>query len=554
MDPSDRHRYRHLFIKRRHPALSQLARAVEALSCLASPAARGRTFLDIEPSGGIAALLALRHHGFADALVVEGHPDRRRLVRLNAVLNGVAGRVQVVDAVVAAAGARPRREVSRLSPSVGEKMTVKCVLQTSTVDALVDADLIDPRGVSLAWLAGGGDHAGIIGSMQTLFEAGVPVVVIPDREQDATASALTDVLVDACARFVDLGAAEGRFGAVEAASALPAVLARDVGARGASGLLLLPGSALLARRAGPNVREDRRAEYRRIVQARRSEPVVIDQPLALISQPHGSGGTLLKRLFDGHPQCHTMPDELVLNWQATAGGSRSEPIAAAATAAGDTRDAPMRPASLQQAIFADQLARYRVPTPRAMMNSFFTAYFNAWLDYQRLPASDKRWVTALRSGILGHEHEDELRIFAQTYPDGHLITIVRDPRGWFAASPGHGAGDGEIESVMASWSASVRHVERLADVLGDRLIVLSLEDLVARTHAVMHDLAGLLGIDFASELCIPTRNTIAITAGAFEAPGARVLTEDQTECIDDLAGALHQSTLERFVRPLGSKA
>ena len=550
MDPSDRHRYRHLFIKRRHPALTQLARAIEALSCLASPAARGRTFLDIEPIGGVAALLALRHHGFADALVVEGHPDRRRLVLLNAILNGVAGRVQVVDAVVAAAGAPPRREVSRLSPSVGEKMTVKCVLQTSTVDALVEADLIDPRAVSLAWLAGGGDQAGIIRSMQTLFEAGVPVVVIPDREQDDTASALTDVLVDACARFVDLGAAEGRFGAVEAASALPAVLARDVGARGESGLLLLPGSALLARRAGPNVREDRRAEYRRIVQARRSEPVVIDQPLALISQPHGSGGTLLKRLFDGHPQCHAMPDELVLNWQATAGGSRSEPIAVAA----DTRDAPMRPASLQQAIFADQLARYRVPTPRAMMNSFFTAYFNAWLDYQQLPGWDKRWVTASRPVILGHEHENELRIFAQTYPDGRLITIIRDPRGWFAASPGHGAGDNEIESVMASWSASVRHVERLADVLGDRLIVLSLEDLVSRTHAVMHDLAGLLDIDFGFGLCNPTRNTIPITAGAVDEPGARVLTEEQIERIDDLAGALHQSILERFVRPLGSTA
>src|SRR5204863_7219947 len=40
------------------------------------------------------------------------------------------------------------------------------------------------------------------------------------------------------------------------------------------------------------------------LQQRRENVVEVDQPLALISQAQRSGGTLLVRLFDGHPQCH----------------------------------------------------------------------------------------------------------------------------------------------------------------------------------------------------------------------------------------------------------
>src|SRR5207244_13140535 len=42
----------------------------------------------------------------------------------------------------------------------------------------------------------------------------------------------------------------------------------------------------------------------------RENVVPVDQPLALICQAQRSGGTLLGRLFDGHPQCHAHPHEL----------------------------------------------------------------------------------------------------------------------------------------------------------------------------------------------------------------------------------------------------
>ena len=43
---------------------------------------------------------------------------------------------------------------------------------------------------------------------------------------------------------------------------------------------------------------------------RRDNVVPVREPLVLICQAQRSGGTLLARLFDSHPQCHAHPHEL----------------------------------------------------------------------------------------------------------------------------------------------------------------------------------------------------------------------------------------------------
>ena len=53
-----------------------------------------------------------------------------------------------------------------------------------------------------------------------------------------------------------------------------------------------------------------RRELLLIVRARRRTLVWTDQPLVMITQMPRSGGTLLARLFDGHPACHVFPREL----------------------------------------------------------------------------------------------------------------------------------------------------------------------------------------------------------------------------------------------------
>ena len=51
-------------------------------------------------------------------------------------------------------------------------------------------------------------------------------------------------------------------------------------------------------------------EYATLLSAVVHRLVPVDQPLVLITQAPRSGGTLLMRLFDGHPACHAIPHEL----------------------------------------------------------------------------------------------------------------------------------------------------------------------------------------------------------------------------------------------------
>ena len=62
-----------------------------------------------------------------------------------------------------------------------------------------------------------------------------------------------------------------------------------------------------------------------------------------------------------------------------------------------------------------------------MLDAYFTSYFNAWLDNQNLYTGPKRVVTGFTPRLAMDEGSVE-RFFA-AYPDGTLVSIVRDPRG-----------------------------------------------------------------------------------------------------------------------------
>src|SRR6476469_9076560 len=61
---------------------------------------------------------------------------------------------------------------------------------------------------------------------------------------------------------------------------------------------------------GDDLRDAR--ELRTLARVRAEHAVSVREPLVLVSQIQRSGGTLLSRLFDGHPECHAHPYELKL--------------------------------------------------------------------------------------------------------------------------------------------------------------------------------------------------------------------------------------------------
>ena len=49
-----------------------------------------------------------------------------------------------------------------------------------------------------------------------------------------------------------------------------------------------------------------------MVRSKSENIITVDQPMVLISQAPRSGGTLLKRLFDNHNECHVYPVEFAM--------------------------------------------------------------------------------------------------------------------------------------------------------------------------------------------------------------------------------------------------
>jgi hypothetical protein len=261
--------------------------------------------------------------------------------------------------------------------------------------------------------------------------------------------------------------------------------------------------------------------------------------MLLISQVQRAGGTLLSRLFDGHPECFAHPMELKWgrpakwNWPSFAadaamrdreafdlldevwvrkalrhGGygkyAQSAPV-------NGTRHRPRYPFAfdrgLAQEVFADAYRHRRPGVRRDALDAYLTAFFNAWLDYQNLYATPKRWVTAFVPRLA--MHADSLERFFEDYPDGMLVTIVRDPRTWFASASRHTFPSDPAESLR-HWTASTQSSLSAAERYGDRVIVVLFEDLVLRTRAVMQGICSRTGLTFSESMLQPTYNGMPV--------------------------------------------
>jgi hypothetical protein len=262
--------------------------------------------------------------------------------------------------------------------------------------------------------------------------------------------------------------------------------------------------------------------------------VPVREPLVLISQVQRSGGTLLSQLFDGHPQVHSHPGELHIgpgksHWPeldpsappdawfdalferitlefVEDGYSKSTP---GARSAGTFDVFPFRfDPELQRAIFLEQARPGS--TTREILDAYMTSYFNAWLDNGNLTSGPKQIVTAFAARLA--MNKPDLARYFRDYPDGTLVTIVREPRGWFESSRRYQARYEDVGRAVATWRRSTRSSLDARKRYGDRVVVLSFGHLVRETEPLMRRLAQRLGLTFSAELLAPTFNGQPIRA------------------------------------------
>jgi len=290
------------------------------------------------------------------------------------------------------------------------------------------------------------------------------------------------------------------------------------------------------------------AEYESALQHRLRYLVRVDQPLVLISQAGRSGGTLLLRLFDDHPECHVVPYELQRIFRGMS-GDLSSAEAAWRSLVAEKQFARRRPfllrPRLQRAIFEECAGRSTSSSPRELLDCFFTSYFNGWLDNRNLRTGPKRWVVGFEPGAT------KLEAHARHYPDGRVISLVRDPWSWYASRREKRAKWADIAVAIGDWS---KHVSSALDLQGaspDRVRVVLLADLLARTETTMRALADWLAIDFTESLLRPSFNGLpAGGRSSFHDVGSDIsvvplkrgsaLTAEESSFVADRAGGLYE--------------
>ena len=280
-------------------------------------------------------------------------------------------------------------------------------------------------------------------------------------------------------------------------------------------------------------------EYRRLRRQRVEHVVPVREPLVLISQIQRSGGTLLSQLFDGHPECHSHPGELHLGhphkliwprldlgasperwfdalYEQKVGRYLRKGYSKASRRLERGIDYDVLPflfaPTLQREIFL-RCAR-GAATERDVLDAYFTSFFNAWLDDHNLYSAPKRVVTGFAAGLAARG--EDVEAFFAVYPDGALVSIVRDPRGWYESARRYKDSYGDLDTALALWHASTEAAIAAKLDRPDRVTMLSYEQLVREPEGVMRGLAARVGITYSPVLLSPTFNGRPIRADSSE--------------------------------------
>ncbi len=304
----------------------------------------------------------------------------------------------------------------------------------------------------------------------------------------------------------------------------------------------------------------------------------VTEPLVLVSQIQRSGGSLLSQLFDGHPEIHAYPHELMMGYKKKCVWPRIdlndrperwfgiifEKMIIEHNIKGykkGRRDQETFPfilvPSLQKELFLKYIDSIQSITVRDVFDAYMTSYFGAWINNQSTNGR-KKFVTVFTPRL--STLKANMEFFFEIYPDGRLISLVRDPKNWFPSTLRHLPEKyGDLRGALSQWNESARAGLWNKERYGDRVCIIKFEDLVSKTEAVMRYLAEFLGIEFDDILLVPTFNKFPIKAhsrfkvenhGIVNSPLSkyRTLSEQEFDTIERMTGETYPRVLNEAVR------
>ena len=254
----------------------------------------------------------------------------------------------------------------------------------------------------------------------------------------------------------------------------------------------------------------------------------ITQPVIWICQPPRSGGTLLLRLFDGHPQVHVRPMPLTFRndvpWPKT---PEVRTLKTTFTMQQFSRRGFVKRASNRAQglvpIYFDRLwyktiySNSKIDNPRDVFNALATASFNAWRNYQNLYGAKKYVLFHTASALEG------IKNFSQIYPDGHVIFIARNPLDWLASATKlrkSSRYEGDLDQALLDYISCYENVPESA-------IVIDFDKLILEPKNTLTRLCEYIGIEYWPTFETTTANSIPVSANSSHGGGQRYSPDPQ---------------------------
>ena len=304
----------------------------------------------------------------------------------------------------------------------------------------------------------------------------------------------------------------------------------------------------------------------------------VTSPLVLISQIQRSGGSLLSQLFDGHPELHAHPHELKIGYPRKYTWPKLdlndhpkqwfetlfEPSVLDHFKTGYKKQKNLDETFLflslpflQRELFLNYFDSVEAKALRDIFDAYMTSYFGAWLNNQN-SFGQKKYITAFTARL--SMEKENMEAFFEIYPNGRLISVIRDPKNWYPSAVKHKPlVYDDINKSLDLWQKSARAMLWNKERFGDRVCILTFEDLVGNTESVMRYLAEFLAIKFDDDLLMPTFNKYPIKANtSFNAQQHGIinstltrhksLAPEELEIIDRMTKELHREVLSQAVR------
>jgi hypothetical protein len=150
--------------------------------------------------------------------------------------------------------------------------------------------------------------------------------------------------------------------------------------------------------------------------------------------------------------------------------------------------------------FSNSFSR-AITCSRDILNCYFTSFFASWGEWH--PTGRELAITGFMPRTMMVRRSQAQ--FRHDYPDGKLITIVRDPRSWYASSKvSIYWKDRTPDRAVSHWIRNARRTKELVRSGGSWVLGLTFDDLVLDPETTMQRVASFAGIEFDPCLLMPS--------------------------------------------------